>query len=78
MKKTKNDIFYESTLDTIIKDLKSKDRQKTLYAIESISAHASLSASTVPQLEKLAGGEDRPIARAATNALKKIALFAEA
>lgn len=72
MKKSKDDLYFESTLESLIKDLKSKDRARGLYAIEVVSAHAALASSTIPALTALEQGEDAHLARAARNALKKI------
>ena len=78
MRKNKDDLFFESTLETLIKDLKSQDRSRGLYAIEVISAHAALASSTVPALNALVTGTDAHLARAARNALKKIEIVATA
>jgi len=72
MKKNKDDIFFENTLPTLIKDLKSNDRERILYAIEVVSAHASLSISLLPSLENLLNAENRQISRTAQNAINKI------
>lgn len=72
MKKNKDEIFFESTLPTLIKDLESKEREKGMYAIEVLSAHASLSMSAIPALTALSVDTDMRLSRAAKIALKKI------
>ena len=75
MKKNKDEIYFESTLSTLIKDLESQDRVKGLYAIQVLSAHASQSQSAIPALNVLCAASDSRLSRAAKNALEKIKLY---